>query len=405
MAKELARTFLTSHGHTNDTTGLSACELLVQLGEANLPSEAKAFQLCVVGQLLSELQEYKEAPQAIPDLEWLIRVIGDCIREGLTHVAVDICSLLLSLQATPHSSLITPGIVAGCVSALSGVKDRTMSSHTLLKAYLESADKGIFHAGVKIAQEAYSIQKMIQENHPLLSTIQVGSLRHQADLTSYLHITSDVTANLRRIDTLGRFHNGYTSALRKTYQRLIQDILQESEGKLNANELTKSVHEKLLKHLFVGIISPLQLEFVSDLLALLSHQCRTDALFHYLLDVAIELKGLTETYGKVAWPSADPTNLELTIPMQTFCQEQDGIFASLLMRLAVCVYKIEILICRRNTSVRYNRVFQTDLTRAINGAPLDRNERLNTLASGKDALPALRLYKDLRPMQKTVLRK
>lgn len=429
MSQSPAAAFLSSRVPRELTPESTPVEMLDLLTSLQLRGEDRVLALVYAAELIDTCLQSTSPPSTLPDITPLLSVAECLFSEGHHRLVQSFCSVLARLVRSQLINDMSSDIILKIANILSLLASKLNSDECLclLSLYLGSSDKAIFSLGVQIVEKSRKVEQVILApasafDLELASMLSAGSFIHQVSLAPYLSTVCKLSSIFVHIDRLSLCYGMYDRCLKAAYTSVLNklDLSQQSSthGTSAENHAT-CVLTVLFPYLFSPTISIVQLEFLSDIFAIASQHAQSDNMHNILVDIVAELRGLASLYEEGPFLKRVETlrKANLTSPqlplepllfatyMSTSCNTESGMFHPILLRLSVCIYKMEVLLCKRNTSVRYNATIQTSLTKHINGKPVSECRDLLETARAQDAPQELRLYVNLRETQKTPLRK
>ncbi|EFO62204.1 Hypothetical protein GLP15_4633 [Giardia lamblia P15] len=429
MSQSPAAAFLSSRVPKELNPESTPVEMLDLLISLQLREEDRILALVYATDLIDTCLQSTPPPSALPDITPLLSLAECLFSEGYHRLIQSFYSVLVRLVRSQLINDVASDIILRIATILSMLVNKLSSNECLylLSFYLDSSDKAIFSLGVQIVEKSRKVEQVILTpasafDLELASMLSAGSFIHQVNLAPYFSVACKFSSIFMHIDKLSLCYGMYERCLKTAYTSVLNklDLSQQSSTHgTSAENHAICVLTVLFPYLFSSTISIIQLEFLSDIFAIASQHAQSDNIYNILVDIVAELRGLASLYeegsflkrvevlkkANLAFSQLPFEPLLFATYMRTSCNTESGIFHPILMRLAICIYKMEILLCKRNTSVKYNAIIQTSLTKHINGKPISECKGLLEAARAPDASQELRLYVNLRETQKTPLRK
>lgn len=411
---------------TPESSPMDALELLISL---QWQDEDRVLALVYATDLLESCLQKESSQSTLPDITPLLLLAEDLLAEGHHRIIQSFYSVLARFARSNFINSLPIDVILKIVDILSVFTGKLAPDECLhlLSCYLDSSDKAIFSLGVQIVEKSRGIEHIILTpssifDQQLASMLSAGSFIHQVNLGPYLSSACKFPSVLTHIDRLSLCYGIYEKCLKAAYGFILNKL--ELSKSLSTHDISAEEHatcvlNTLIPHLFCLNISTVQLEFLADIFAIATQHAQSDIIYNILVDIVSELHGVAELYNedqflkrletlKKVNPTASQFPLEplrFVTYMSTSCKADGGMFYIILMRLSVCIHKMEILLCRRNASVKYNAIVQTNLTRYIDGRPMSECKDLLEAAQASNASQEIRLYVNMRETQKTSLRK
>lgn len=424
-----AAAFLSGHAPKELTPESSPTEMLELLASLNWQGEDKVLALVHATDVLDACLQDPSPQSTFPDITPLLLLAENLFSEGHNRLVQSFYSVLAQIARSKFINDISSDTILRIVNMLSLFAGKLAPDECLrlLSFYLDTPDKAIFSLGVQIVEKSHGVGHIILtpcsvSDQALASMLSAGSFIHQVNLAPYLSAACKFPSVLMHIDRLSLCYSMYERCLKAAYGFILNKLtlsVSSAARDIPADEHAACVLDVLFPHLFCPHISTLQLEFLSDIFAIATQHAQSDTIYNILVDIVAELRGLADLYDGESFlkrvdalRKANPTTAQLPLEpllfvthISTSCRADGGMFRVILMRLSACIYKMEILLCRRNASVKYNAIVQTHLTQYINGKPMSECKDLLEAAQAMDASQEIRLYVNMRETQKTPLRK
>lgn len=429
MDQSPAAVFLSIHAPKELTPESSPVEMLELLASLQLQGEDRVLALVYATDLLDACLQSTSSPSNFPDIAPLLTLAEKLRSEGYCRLVQSFYGVLAQLVRSQLVNDLSTDLILNIANVLTTFIGKLSPGECLhlLSFYLGSPDKAIFSLGVQIVAESRGVEQVILTpssafDQELAVMLVAGSFIHQVSLASHFSAVCKFPSVLEHIDELSLCYGLYERCLKTAYTFILNklDLSKSSSTRdTSADEHATCVLNVLLPHLFCPSLSIVQLEFLSDIFAIASQHAQSDSIYNILIDIVGELRGLAGLYEEEpflkrvdALRKANPTSPQLSFEPLLFathisagCKAEGGMFYLILLRLSVCIYKMEILLCKRNASVKYNTTIKTSLTKYINGKPLSDCKDLLETAQAADTSQEIRLYVNMRETRKTPLRK